>query len=58
MDNVTGFDLERFLAPLLQLDVAQIGTTLLLSLALGVTVAVVYRVSVPGRILNESNSHA
>jgi len=52
VDALSGFELESFLAPALQLEAPQIGTALLLSLVLGLAVAVVYRVSVPGRVLS------
>jgi hypothetical protein len=52
MDGVNGLELDKYMAPLLQLDVGQISISLLLSLALGLTIAVVYRISVPGRILS------
>ncbi len=45
-------DLEQVLGPVPQLDAAQILTTLLLALGLGLAVALTYRVSVAGRVLS------
>ena len=45
-------DLQRFLEPSTLLDPQQVVLTLALALALGLTVAVVYRLSVPGRVLS------
>lgn len=49
---MNSLDLERLLEPVLVLDSAQIATTLLLALLVGLVVAVTYRLSVPGRVLS------
>jgi len=46
------FELERAVEPFLLLDRSDIVTALLLALALGTVVALIYRVSVPGRVLS------
>jgi len=45
-------DLQRFLEPTTLLEPQQVVATLALALALGLSVAIVYRLSVPGRILS------
>lgn len=47
-------DLQRFLEPTAMLDPQQVVLTMVLALLLGLTVALVYRLSVPGRILSPS----
>jgi hypothetical protein len=47
-------DLQRYLEPYSQTDPQQVVLTLLLALGLGLAVAVVYRLSVPGRVLSPS----
>lgn len=48
------FDLQRFLEPTTLLDPQQVVLTMILALVLGLTVAFVYRLSVPGRVLSPS----
>ncbi|MBI2839816.1 MAG: DUF4956 domain-containing protein [Acidobacteria bacterium] len=45
-------DLGRLIEPMMLVDGGQILTTMLLALVLGVAVALVYRASVPGRVLS------
>ncbi len=47
-------DLQRFLEPSTLLDAQQVVLTLVLALVLGLAVAFVYRLSVPGRVLSPS----
>jgi len=49
---MTSTELETALAPVLQLGTSKIVMALLLALGLGLAVAMVYRVSVPGRVLS------
>jgi len=52
MDGMTALDWEGFLGPVLNLQTAEIVTSLLTALALGFVVSIVYRFSVPGRVLS------
>ncbi len=52
MGSVNNLDLELAFGQALNLDIVQIFQTMLLALVLGIIVALVYRMSVPGRVLS------